>query len=72
MVTLPEATPVTTPPDVIVAVAAGPELLHEPVPVTLLNEMVAPPAHTPVGPVIGDGSGFTVIVVKALQPILVE
>ena len=59
MVANPADTPVTTPPDVIVA-NDGPALLHIP-PLVLLARVVVPATHTFLTPPpIGAGTWFTV------------
>jgi hypothetical protein len=44
------------------------ELLHVPPPLPSLSNTVAP-THSPNGPVIGEGSGFTVTIFEMLQPV---
>lgn len=67
MVTVPAATPVTTPVDEpIVAIVVLP-LVHTPPGTALLNVVTAP-THTLEVPVMGVGNGFTVITFVAMQP----
>ena len=64
---MPAATPVTTPPAVMVA-TAGVALLHVPPAVALLK-VVVEPAQTVVIPAMATGNGFTVTVAVTRQPL---
>ena len=67
MIATPEAIPVTTP--VLLTVATDTELLlHEP-PLVALVRFVVRPAHTAIVPVIGSGSGLTVILNVVDEPV---
>ena len=63
---VPRLNPVTTPDEEPIVETEVLLLLHVPPPL-LVNSIVAV-THTDVGPVIADGSGFTVMVVTAAQP----
>ena len=73
----PTPTPVTTPfvPTVATVATAVLALVHTPPVVASPNVIAAPEMDTLDGPVIAageDGTGLTVIVAKALQPLLNE
>jgi hypothetical protein len=67
MTEVPAVTPLTTPPDVIVATAVL-LLLHVPPLVVLLNTVVDA-WHTESSPVIPAGAGLTITVVIVWQPV---
>ncbi len=69
MVEVPAATPVTTPVDELTVAAAGLLLLHVPLPVPLLVNVVDEPAHTAAAPLMTPAlaRAFTVISWVALE-----
>ena len=68
MVAVPAVTPVTTPVDEPIVAFALP-LLHVP-PVTRSLSVVVAPAHTLAVPAMAVGTGFTVIGLVAMQPVV--
>lgn len=66
IVTVPAATPVTTPDDDPTVAIRTLLLLH--VPPQQSNKLVVPPTHTDMVPDIADGGGFTVTVTVAEHP----
>lgn len=68
MVSVPASTPVTTPVAGIMVAVAVLLLLQVPPALASLSVTDAP-SHTPVAPVIVAGSGFTVTLAVAVQPV---
>jgi len=64
---VPGATPVTVPPDVIVATEVVP-LVHTP-PVLTSVSVIVEPAHTRVDPDIAEGNELTVTITDAEHPV---